>query len=860
MGNLAAEDLWIPTACGLCYSHCGIRVRRVNGVVKKIEGNPECPGVNGRICPRGLSGIMLLYDPSRVNAPLKRTNPDKGIGKDPGWVEISWDEALGIVEEKLKKIKKEDPRKLLVTTSVLPHDASRISLAFLSAFGSPNFWMSGAGPHCGNGEHLMGGLLHAAWARQPDTDYMNYFLNFGTPAGFGAYYAVNAMSQRMADARIRGMRHVVIDPWMGMAAEKADEWIPIRPGTDGALALAMINVLLNELGIYDAQSIKDHTNGPYLIGPDGYYVRDDRTEKPLIWDSLSKQARVYDDPETRDYALEGEYEVQGTLARPAFSLIKEHVKKYTPEMAASITTIPAATIRRLAKEFGQQARVGSRIVVDGKELPYRPVGVGYFKGPQGHRHAALTCMALELLGEIVGASGVPGAMLGLNSRSLGWPQSGQPFYTPKAGPDGLLVTGTWLQRTRPYPLAQVMMPDSYRFQELTPTACVTSPLVPLVLSQPEQFQMSYRPEFHLQIGSNYLMTSAHPRLVERAFKDLFTVSCSLYLDESTELADIVLPDACYLERQDTWVATMNTHPPLDHWTYHVRQPVIPPMHQRRLAQEVMLDIAERIGMQGDVYAMINVIYEFQEPYLLDPKEKYTWEEIVDRKYKSVFGPEHGLNWFKKNSPLTWPKKVEEVYWRSFVKARVPIYFEFFKSVGEQIEEVKKKHDLAGFDTSDFQPLPDWKPCPSHLEERPEFDLFAIYYRVPFHTFSSTYNIPWLDEVGRIDPYFYYIAINSETAKRKGIKDGDRIEVESAATGSKVEGRARLTEAIHPEVIAVANCGGHWSRHLPIASQPDKGVCFEWLMALDFDHIDTVTLNQDLCVKVKVIPASSGSSL
>ena len=91
----AGEDVWIPTACSLCYSHCPIRVRRVNGVVKKIEGNPECPGVNGRICPRGLSGIMLLYDPSRVNVPLKRINPDKGIVKDPGWVEISWDEACG---------------------------------------------------------------------------------------------------------------------------------------------------------------------------------------------------------------------------------------------------------------------------------------------------------------------------------------------------------------------------------------------------------------------------------------------------------------------------------------------------------------------------------------------------------------------------------------------------------------------------------------------------------------------------------------------------------------------------------------------------------------------------------------------
>ncbi|MEE8448617.1 MAG: molybdopterin-dependent oxidoreductase, partial [Thermodesulfobacteriota bacterium] len=783
------------------------------------------------LCPRGLSGIMLLYDPNRVNVPLKRTNPEKGIGIDPGWKEISWEEALTVIAEKLKKILKEDPRKLLMTTSVVPLDALRLGSAFASAFGTPNWWESGAGPHCGNGEHLIGGMVQAAWARQPDTDHMKYFLNFGTPAGFGAYYAVTTMAQRMAEARVRGLRHVVIDPWMGMAAEKADQWIPIRPGTDAALALAMINVLLNELGICDVDSIKHHTNGPYLIGPDGYYVRDKETGKPLIWDPLDKEARVYDDPETRDYALEGQYDVQGTLARPAFALIKEHVKQYTPEMAADITTVSAVTIRRLAKEFGEAACIGSTIVIDGKELPYRPVGVGYFKGPQGHRHSALTCIALELLSEVVGASGVPGGMVGQNSRSLGCPDSGHPCYTPKAGLDGFLETGTWSSPTRPYPLAEARVPQSYRLQELVPTACITSPLVPLVLSEPERFHMSYRPEFHFQVGSNYLMTSANPLLVERAFKDIFTVSCSIYLDESTELADIVLPDACYLERQDIWPATMNTHPPLDFWTYQVRQPVIGPLYQRRSAQEVMLDIAERVGMLPDFYTMINLLFEFREPYLLDPKGGYTWEEIVDRKYKSTFGPEHGLEWFKKNSPLSWPKKTEEVYWRPFIKARVPIYFELFKEVGQQIEQIKKELDITeAFDTSDFQPLPDWKPCQSHLEERSEFDLFAIYYRVPFQTFSFTYNIPWLDEISRMDPFVYHIAINKDIALGKGINDGDWVEVESADTKNKVKARARLTEGIHPEVIAVANCGGHWSKHLPIASQPGKGVCFEWLMA------------------------------
>lgn len=107
----------------------------------------------------------------------------------------------------------------------------------------------------------------------------------------------------------------------------------------------------------------------------------------------------------------------------------------------------------------------------------------------------------------------------------------------------------------------------------------------------------------------------------------------------------------------------------------------------------------------------------------------------------------------------------------------------------------------------------------------------------------------------MDPSIYGIAINTETAERKGIKSGDWVVIESAGTGHKVEGRATLTEAIHPEVIAYASGGGHWSKHLPIASQREKGICPEWLIPLSWDYIDTVSLNLDLCVKVKVTKKS-----
>ncbi len=845
------EDVWIKTACNICFSMCAIRVHRVDGRVVEIKGNPDCPTSLGGLCPRGASGIMLLYDPNRLNTPLKRTNPEKGIGVDPKWVEISWDEALDTITEKLRKLRADDPRKLLSVFSVFLADPLHANLAFTFAFGSRNFTPSGAGMHCGNGSHLSSGLVQCAWTKMPDPNYIKYYLNFGCPSGFGAYYCVTGMAQRMAEARSRGMKHVVIEPWMGTPGTNSDEWVPILPGTDAALALSLVNLLLNEYGIYDVNSIKQHTNGPYLVGADGYCLRDEETGKPLMWDPVDGKAKAYDDPTVKDVAIEGSYSFNGVAATPAFSIIKEHIKKYTPEMASRITTVPPETIRRLAKEFGEAAGIGRTITIDGQELPYRPVAVGYFRGAQAHRHSALTCMALGLLQAIVGANNIPGGCLGLNSRSLGYPETGHPSYSPGEGLDGLLKVGSWVVPPIPWPLNAARKPEMTSMQDLVPTAG-QSPLVAWGITEQEKYKIPLKPEFIIQTGGNPVMAIADPKAWEKAFQEgTFMVNFNIYLDESAEFADIVLPDACYLERLDMradWVSSIS---PVDEWAWHIRQPVVEPMFQRRSSQEVLLEIAERLDMLGAMYEMINVHYDMKDPYKLDTSKKYTWEEIVDHGLKGYFGPGHGLDWFRENGLIRWPKKVEEVYWRPFVKGRAPIYYDFFKTAGEQIEQIKKEHNIPGFDTADFQPVPDWKPCASYEEKRPEFDLYGIYYRMPFHTCTFTSNNPWLDEVSRLDPYTYSIAINAETAKKKGIKDGDTLLIESAGTGHKVEARAALTETIHPEVIAYTCGGGHWAKRLPIASQPDKGICPEWLIPLSWDYIDTVSLNLDLCVRVKV---------
>ena len=113
------EDVWIRTQCARCYAFCAIRVHRVNGVAVEIQGEPDSNfGAEGGLCSKGLSGLQVLYDPNRLNVPLKRTNPQKGVGVDPRWKEISWEEAYAEIIPRLKKVLEKDPRKLAMQTGI----------------------------------------------------------------------------------------------------------------------------------------------------------------------------------------------------------------------------------------------------------------------------------------------------------------------------------------------------------------------------------------------------------------------------------------------------------------------------------------------------------------------------------------------------------------------------------------------------------------------------------------------------------------------------------------------------------------------------------------------------------------------
>ena len=827
-------DRWIRSACKMCLHSCGIKVHVQNGVVVKIEGDETNPDNMGKLCPKGNSGIMRLYDPHRVKTPLKRQNPKKGKGVDPQWKEISWDEALTTVATKLKSIRESDPRKLLCAFG----DFQRIYFwGWPTVFGSPHFFTT-LGTYCGAAYHPVNGMLDGSFAAINDYDHCQYWVQIGSGDGFSSHLHLSGSAKRMADARMRGMKVVVVDPRLSVAAAKADEWIPIRPGTDRAFVLGMMHVLLHELGIFDREFLKKQTNAPYLVGADGYFVRDGVNGKPLIWDAGRKEARAYDDPEVKEVGLEGRLRLDGTDCRSAFQALKDLVLEYTPEKMAEITTVPAETIRRIAQELGTAASIGSTIVIEGKEYPLRPAAVNYYRGAQSHRDGLLDNLTFKLVNLLLGNIDVPGGHLGVPLDHRGF------FIQP--GPDGMI--NPMPHQLHP-PMPWKYPPDSAHLAEFYPIGFDPGQLCAETLLDPKKFGLDFIPEALLIYHSNPLWNMPGTEKIREILKRLdFIVAIDVLINESTEWADIVLPDHSYLE---SYMLNCLEAPAV---TGHcLRQPVIEPLYNTRDAVDILTELAERIGFLDNWNDLLNFVLGLTErpEYMLSPDRKCRVEEILDRFAKATYGDDHGLEWFKEHGHMVRLRTAEETY-QPYGKLRIPLYFEHIKKVGDDLRG-KMAQVGVPWDTSNYLPLPIWKPSPIHLSSK-EFDLYAITFKEAIHNFAETVTVPWLTEVAWRDPLQRGIIINAATARTKGIRDGDRIVVESSE--GRLHGTAKLTQGIHPEVIAVPNAVTRWAEH-PVIAGDDAH--FNQLLPASLEYTDNATGAFENCAKVRVFrtPISGG---
>ncbi len=274
----------VPTMCEMCVWRCGVLAKVSDGRVVKLEGNPEHPHSKGKLCARGQAGLMNTYDPDRVLTPLIRVG-NRGEGK---FRKASWDEALDIVAQNMLDIKQKYGPEAMVFSST--HNLSQTQFEnLLYAFGSPNYGTQRS--LCFNA--MVAAFLLTYGVEEPSRNYDS--VEFILMVGRNMMEAISTSeTSELSHAVDRGAKLVYLDPRFTKTAAKATEWIPIRPGTDGAFLLAMINVIVtNELA--DCEFVKQ-----YVVGCDG---------------------------------------------------IQEEMSRYTPAWAERITGIPAETIERIAREY-----------------------------------------------------------------------------------------------------------------------------------------------------------------------------------------------------------------------------------------------------------------------------------------------------------------------------------------------------------------------------------------------------------------------------------------------------------------------------------------------------------------------------
>ena len=368
----------------------------------------------------------------------------------------------------------------------------------------------------------------------------------------------------------------------------------------------------------------------------------------------------------------------------------------------------------------------------------------------------------------------------------------------------------------------------------------------------QKLGVPYRVEMMISWGCNSIMNTANWEIIEQTLKRIpFIVVAELYSNELAEgFADIVLPDTSYLEHANWTEGTgFNFNYPfgMEDWCFHIMQPVVEPKPERRYLAGVLYEIAQRMGLQARFNEVMNEAYELDEDLRFKPDEVATWTEVSNRALQNLFGREHDWEWFKEHGFIRWPKKVTEAYWRYFVDARAAIYMEYMVDFKEKLGEITAQTGL-GVDLEQYTPFVSWFPCSIHKVTDPAYDLYCFSYRDVLHTGTLTMEDPWLDEASSMNPYTYNITMNRGVAERKGIKDEDTIEIESAY-GRKIQGVVKLMEGQHPQTIGIAACSGHWAQGMPIAK--GKGTNFDILLESDMEHLDPVSLNIETAVRVRV---------
>lgn len=844
------EEKWVKTFCGSCiFTNCGQEVKVVDGIAVEIRGNMDHPSNQGTMCPRGAAQLMNLYDPYRCKVPLKRTNPEKGIDVDPQWQEISMEEAKETIFQKIEACLAKDPRRYMLMYGFADtlHEGPLLKL-HTSIIGTPNQAMSN-GPLCE--VHHAPQLFTNSYIDRVDVGHCNYLISLGRNMGGAAAFA-SGPSRAMADAWKRGMRQIVIDPHCSTEASHG-EWLPIRPGGDMAFCMAMINVLLHELDIYDEQFLLNRTNLPYLIQEDMDYYRNPETGKPMMWDETEGVAKDYDAAFSK-IALSGQFTVNDVTVVTGFDKIKESVASSTPEWAEEKCGVSAEDIRRITADFAKEACIGATIDIDGVTLPYRPACLAAGRGPANTMQGQRTYIVAYTVNMLVGALGVPGSLLHVE-------------YPSFEVDDGVILPeklSTYLEK---YDESFTIPFNDMTGKQFAALARFTVPTTAMgAIVDPAKYYVDYDIDVLFPIGSNGFMANTSRDMFVKAYQKVpFIYTTALLMDECTVFCDVVLPEHSSLERQQIRPIEeiMTTGPDsLRIGGVNYKESPVPHVYDTVQFEDFMVEMAYRLGRGSAMNMAVSGFFKLMgTPYQLDPTQEYTYAEMLDRYLKATTGDDaKGIDWFRENGFWTYTRSVESCYgYCTQGVGRLPVYDQRDLIVGRHLKANCEKWGVEqpGWEGrmdevyAEYTPVPEWHD--NFLTENLDdgFDMFCVNWKTSPRILGlggADSNV-WLREVvENCDFDDLNIQINPIAAKARGISDGDKVIVESQFGGT-AEGTVKLTGLIQEDCLGFPAQGGHLSKFMNPASR--RGTTYNQLLTAEDGQYFTVSGSISISTRVKI---------
>jgi len=550
-----------------------------DGRLLAIEPDPSHP-TGEALCAKGRASPALVEASDRLLYPVRRTRP-KG-DPDPGWQRISWNEALDTTAAALRRIAAESGPEAVAfgvttTSGTALSDAQPWVDRLINAFGSPN--------NCNSMEICS---WHRQFARAFTTGTNIGMPDYGQAGcillwGHNPSTSLLAAATRVAKARERGAKLIVVDPRHVGFAVKADCWLQVRPGTDAAVALAIAGIMIDE-GWFDIAFMRQWTNGPFLVRErDGTLLRADALAEGgcddfVAWDEARGTALRYD-PATRAYdkppvrlALSGSYAVAGRegpiVCRPVFDLYASQCRDMSPETAARLSGVAADALRAAARLLWE----------------HRPVAHYTWTGLEQQSNATQTDRAIAILHALTGSIDVPGGNVHFAQVPVN-DVSGNELRDPIQWRKALGLS------ERPLGLGRsgwVLSDDLYRA---------------VIEEKP------YRVRALVGFGLNLLLSHADAARGAEALRRMeFHVQSDLYLTPTAAFADIVLPVASGWEREGLRVGFGLDQAACE--LVQFRPAVVAARGETRADIDIVFDLAVRLGLgehfwHGDVEAALD---------------------------------------------------------------------------------------------------------------------------------------------------------------------------------------------------------------------------------------------------------------